>query len=130
MLITFLFTAVVEEQIRSCEISEIFAINSLIFFNLGCFSSCVCVCVCVNRTCKYTDFLETLFFFPQVCFWKQWHDPDFFGDRNFGIKLCMICKADELKQNGRLWDFYFHAGNSFVKIIDAVSTWMTYLASH
>lgn len=48
----------------------------------------------------------------------------------FRGKLYGICKMSELPQSAMQWEFCFHAVNSFVKIIDALSVWMTYVACH
>ena len=61
---------------------------------------------------------------------KERYDPDFLGERSFRGQLPVICKINELRQTAMQWEFCFHAVNSFVKIIDAMSTWMTYMASH
>lgn len=61
---------------------------------------------------------------------KEMYDPDFLGERSFRGKVSVICKINELRQTAMQWEFCFHAINSFVKIIDAMSTWMTYMASH
>lgn len=65
--------------------------------------------------------------FPSSVFIREneRYDPDFLGDRSFGGKLYVICKINELERTAMKWEFCFHAVNSFVKIIDAVSTWMT-----
>jgi hypothetical protein len=70
--------------------------------------------------------------FPSSIFVRknERYDPDLLGEREFGITLHMICKINEPKQTAVQWEFCFHAANSFVKIIVAMSTWMTCMVSH